>query len=226
MLKTKRRHKRRILWKRVVLLLLAVVILAAAAVKGFSMLSGGKNSGDSAGGFFSFSRHISVSKLKDVEIPNWIDVRLLDPDGAARSGDELKKVNGIVIHYVGNPGTTAEANRNYFNMPDTEVCSHFVVGLDGEIIQCLPLYEKSAASNNRNGDTISIEVCHPDENGKFNEKTYNSLVKLASWLCDVCGFRDEKCVLRHYDITGKLCPIYYVEHQDAWEKLRSDILGA
>ena len=225
MLKTQKRRKRKILWKRVALLCLVFALLVLVAAKGFSMLFG-SGSDRPIDSFLPFERHISVSKLKGVETPDWVDVRLLDPDGAARSGEELKKVNGIVIHYVGNPGTTAQANRNYFNMPDTEVCSHFVVGLDGEIIQCLPLYEKSAASNNRNGDTISIEVCHPDDGGKFGAKTYASLVKLASWLCDTCGFKNEDCILRHYDITGKLCPIYYVEHEDAWRKLQKDILGA
>ena len=63
---------------------------------------------------------------------------------------------------MGNPGTTAQANRNYFAQPDTQVSAHFLVGLDGEVIQCIPLEEKSSATNERNRDTISIEVCHPD----------------------------------------------------------------
>ncbi len=27
-------------------------------------------------------------------------------------------------------------------------------------------------------------------------------------------------VIRHYDVTGKICPKYFVEHEDAWEQLR------
>ena len=42
--------------------------------------------------------------------------------------------------------------------------AHFLIGLEGEIIQCIPLNEKSSATNDRNRDTISIEVCHPDAN--------------------------------------------------------------
>ena len=56
----------------------------------------------------------------------------------------------------------ALVNRNYFAQPDTQVSAHFLVGLDGEVIQCIPLEEKSSATNERNRDTISIEVCHPD----------------------------------------------------------------
>ena len=113
-------------------------------------------------------------------------------------------------------------NREYFDKWDTKVSSHFVVGLEGEIIQCVPLYEKSAASNNRNKDTISIEVCHPDESGKYNEATYESVVKLTAWICNQFSL-DENDIIRHYDITGKICPKYYVEHEDAWENLKNDV---
>ncbi len=136
--------------------------------------------------------------------------------GRARSGLPLAELNGIVIHYVGNPGTTARNNRNYFAKEDTEVCSHFVVGLEGEIVQCLPLDERSAASNHRNRDTISIEVCHPDKTGRFNPATYDSLVELTAWLCRE-GEIPPEGIIRHYDVTGKLCPLYYVEHPAAWE---------
>ena len=78
----------------------------------------------------------------------------------------------------------------------SNVSSHFVVGIEGEIIQCIPLNEMSAASNWRNNDTISIETCHPDSTGKFTNKTYKSLVRLVAWLEDKCGLT-EKHVIRH-----------------------------
>lgn len=158
----------------------------------------------------------------DVSIPSWIEPAILDLDGHARDGAPLGRVRDIAIHYVGNPDTTAMANRNYFNSPGVEVSSHFIVGLDGEIIQCLPLNEKSAATNHRNSDTISIEVCHPDETGQFNSQTYASLIKLAAWLCRELHL-DETHLIRHYDVTGKLCPLYYVEHEEAWEQLKADV---
>lgn len=162
---------------------------------------------------------VDISKIR---YPAWIDQQLLDIDGEARSGDPLEAVRDIAIHYVGNPGTTAQNNRNYFAKPGVEVSSHFVIGLEGEIIQCIPLDEKSAATNQRNIDTISIEVCHPDEDGRFNDKTYASLIKLCAWLCD--QFRlDETHLIRHYDVTGKQCPLYYVRHEDAWETLKADV---
>jgi N-acetylmuramoyl-L-alanine amidase CwlA len=96
------------------------------------------------------------------------------------------------------------------------------VGLDGEIIQCVPIFEQSAASNERNIDTISIEVCHPEEDGKFNDVTYSSLIKLTAWLCEVTGLTEDD-LIRHHDITGKNCPKYYVENPDKWETLKSDV---
>ena len=86
----------------------------------------------------------------------------------------------------------------------------------------MPLGEIAYASNERNADTISIECCHPDESGKFNEATYESLVKLVKWLEETYQLQPE-AVIRHYDVTGKDCPKYFVDNKDAWEQFRRDI---
>lgn len=164
----------------------------------------------------------TVERMGGLEAPSWVEQQFISIDGHSRSGVFLSDINGIVVHYVGNPGTTAKANRDYFDSSDSTVSSHYVVGLNGEIIQCVPLNERSAASNNRNGDTISIEVCHPDSSGKFNDVTYQSLVKLTAWLCHEAGLSEDD-VIRHYDVTGKICPKYFVEHEDAWEKFKQDV---
>ena len=163
-----------------------------------------------------------ISNLKNAKKPHWISKQIIPVDGVSRNGEKIIKVNDIVIHYVGNPGSTAEQNRNFYAGDQSNVSSHFVVGLKGEIIQCIPLSEMSAASNWRNNDTISIEVCHPDDTGKFNKKTYKSLVKLVAWLEEQCGLEDGD-VIRHYDITGKECPRYFVTHEDAWKKFKQDV---
>lgn len=160
-----------------------------------------------------------------VKVPDYVDVQLIDIDGEARRGVKLEAINAIVIHYVGNPGTTAQENRDFFNKPDTHVSSHFVIGLDGEIIQCVPLFEKSSASNDRNRDTISIEVCHPTEDGQFTAASYASLIKLTAWLCETYHL-DENDVIRHGDVIEKDCPKYYMEHPDKWLQLKSDVANA
>ena len=161
--------------------------------------------------------------VRDEPVPDWVDVQLIDIDGASRRGVKLEEINDIVVHYVGNPGTTAQQNRNYFNNPDSEVSSHFVIGLDGEVIQCVPLDEKSSATSERNRDTISIEVCHPDETGAFSPAAYQQVVELTAWLCRTFDLDPDTDVIRHYDVTEKLCPLYYVEHPEAWDAFRADV---
>ena len=155
-----------------------------------------------------------------------IDVELLTVNPYSRPGTETKKITGVVVHYTANPGATAMDNRNYFeNLKDsheTKVSSNFVVGLEGEIVQCVPTWEEAYASNSRNIDTVSIECCHPDESGKFNDKTYQSMVELSAWLCLKFDL-DENDVIRHYDVTGKDCPKYFVENEKAWERFRKDV---
>ena len=51
---------------------------------------------------------------------------------------------------------------------------------------------------------------------------YDSTVKLTAWLCARFGLTSEQ-VIRHYDVTGKECPKYYVDHSDAWEQMKADI---
>lgn len=155
-----------------------------------------------------------------------IDVQLLDVNPYSRPGTEIEKINGIVVHYTANPGSTAQENRDYFNglkdSHETEASSNFIVGLNGEIIQCVPTWEMAYASNSRNIDTVSIECCHPDESGKFTDETYRSLVQLTAWLC-VKFDLTEKQVIRHYDVTGKNCPRYFVENEEAWEEFKTNV---
>ena len=153
-------------------------------------------------------------------------MQLLTPNEFSRPQIALEQINGIVVHYTGNPGTTAQENRDYFEgLKDgsgTYASSHFVIGMDGEIIQCIPSTEISYASNDRNSDTLSIECCHPDESGQFTEATYQSLINLTAWLCSHFDVPVDS-VIRHYDVTGKECPKYFVDHEDAWEQFRKDV---
>ncbi|MBO5657008.1 MAG: N-acetylmuramoyl-L-alanine amidase [Agathobacter sp.] len=157
--------------------------------------------------------------------PEWTE-DLLTPNRYSRPETPVDEITGIVIHYVGNPSTTAKQNRDYFEdlavTHLTSASSHFIVGLQGEILQCVPLDEVAYASNHRNNDTISIEVCHPDADGKFNDVTYATVVRLTAWLVLEYELEVED-VIRHHDVTGKLCPLYYVEHEDAWEQFKADV---
>lgn len=156
-----------------------------------------------------------------------LDVELLPVNQYSRPGTELTEVKGIVVHYTANPGSSARQNRDYFaglaESHETSASSHFVIGLEGEIVQCIPCNEISYASNNRNKDTISIECCIEDESGKFNDATYQSLIKLVTWLMGRYNLGTDD-VIRHYDVTGKNCPKYFVENPDAWEQFKTDLV--
>ena len=147
--------------------------------------------------------------VKYVEKSPDFAVELLTVNEYSRPGTELAQVNGIVVHYTANPGTTAS--------------SHFIIGISGEIIQCIPCNEISYASNDRNSDTISVECCIPDESGKFTDETYQSLVELVAWLMGRYDLTTDN-VIRHYDVTGKDCPKYFVENSNAWSDFKTDLL--
>lgn len=168
----------------------------------------------------------NIQTEKVVLTPPDYDVQLLTINDYSRPGLAIDEVTGIVVHYTANPGTSAQQNRDYFeglkDTHETSVSSHFVIGLEGELIQCIPCNEIAYASNERNNDTISIECCIADKSGRFNEETYQTLVHLVAWLCGRYGLTTDD-VIRHYDVTGKLCPKYYVNHEDAWDQFKADV---
>ncbi len=165
-------------------------------------------------------------------LPSYIEEDYLTINPYSRPGIKLPGgVQGIVVHYVGNPGTSAQNNRDYFeglkDSGDTSASSNFIIGLDGEIIACVPIDEVAYASNSANDYTLSIECCHPDETGQFTDATYESLVRLTAYLCDRFNL-DSQDVVRHYDVSPsqKACPLYFVEHEDAWESFRQEVQTA
>lgn len=142
---------------------------------------------------------------------NKITEMFLTPNKYSRPQKPLEKVTKIAVHYVGNPGSSAVANRNYFENQKNGgkyVSSHFVIGLAGEIIQCIPLDEWSYCTNQANGYSISIECCHPDSTGKFTPETETSLAELCAYLLEKFGLGADD-IIRHYDVTGKQCPLYW-----------------
>lgn len=151
----------------------------------------------------------------------------LTPNQYSRPGTPMKEVKGIVIHYVGNPESTAIANRNYFeslkNQDKTYASSHYIVGLEGEVIACVPENEVAYHASQANGDHIGIEVCHPDASGRFRAVTYEALIGLVITICKRYHLNPLRDVIRHYDVTGKNCPNYYVEHIDEWDRFRQEV---
>lgn len=150
-----------------------------------------------------------------------INKMLLSKNKYSRPGIYMDKIKGIVIHYVGNPNTSAEANRNYFEnlkygTNNTYASSHYIIGIDGEIIMCVPEGEVAYHASKANYEYIGIECCHKYSDGKFSHKTINSLVMLCKDIISRYGNMD---IIRHYDVTGKNCPLYYVKNPDEWKNI-------
>ena len=205
----KKRRMKRALRLGFVLLILLALLLGVMKVSGRCSTEYSERTGD------------AIDALRPE-----MDVELLTVNPYSRPGTSTQKITGFVVHYTANPGATAMENRNYFeNLKDThetKASSNFVVGIEGEIVQCVPTWEVAYASNSRNIDTVSIECCHPDETGKFTDATYRSVVNLCAWLCMKFDLGADD-VIRHYDVTGKECPKYFVDHEDAWENFRQDV---
>ncbi len=157
-----------------------------------------------------------------------IEERLLTISHYCRSGERQNGIQKIVVHWVGNAGSSALGNRNYFNSlatsHKTSASSHYIIGLNGEVIRCIPENEVAfhSGSYSMNRKSIGIETCHPDWNGKFADSTYNSLVELCADICRRYNLTVNH-IIRHYDVTGKDCPRYYVQNPNEWVKFKNDV---
>lgn len=136
----------------------------------------------------------------------------------------------ICIHYFGQAGTTA-AKLNEFqhnvaigmfkDKPESWTSSQYIVGLDGEIIRSVPDNEISYSASGNNQDTIHIECAHPKSDGAFTAATISALCELVRSLMKKYNIAADS-VVRHYDLTGKWCPLYYVDNT-RWAALHEKI---
>ena len=162
-----------------------------------------------------------------------IQQKLLTINKYSRPGSKIGHIKKITVHWVGNAGSSAIANRNYFeglkegkkNAYGNYIyaSSHYIVGLQGEVVLCIPEDELAYHGNSHNNMAIGIETCHPDWGGKFSELTYKSLVELVAELCTRYKLSPLVDVERHYDITKKDCPHYYVVNEQAWRAFLIDV---
>jgi N-acetylmuramoyl-L-alanine amidase len=74
-----------------------------------------------------------------------------------------------------------------------------------------------------NGTTIGIELCHPDDSGKFTDATLQSARELSHELCAQFLLTPTEDVWMHYQITGKNCPKWFVEHPQEFNEFKLSI---
>lgn len=163
--------------------------------------------------------------------------RLLTPynysDGSAG------RVKYLVIHYVGATGG-AKANCEYYASKYIGASAHYFVGFGGEIWQSVE--DKNIAwhcganaykhPECRNSNSIGIELCVRNKGSQaatsrdwyFEDATVRSAVALTRLLMERYGIPADR-VVRHYDVTGKICPNPFVYNTTAhtWQAFKDAI---
>lgn len=170
-----------------------------------------------------------------------IQIAYLTPNPFSRPRKVLHKVWGLVIHWVGNPGTSALYNREYFELRKNGKhkygSAHYIIGLGGEIVHCIPLtemayhvgsksytpYARDKFGSYPNNCTIGIELCHTDWDGRHTPGTLDSAIDLCAGLCEYFDLEPLDDITTHYAVTQKLCPKWFVEHPGEFEKFKQDV---
>lgn len=144
----------------------------------------------------------------------------------------ISNIIGIVIHYTGNDGDTADNNAHYFQNPFIRKSSaHYFVD-DDNITQSVQdnyiawhcgTIGKYYHPYLRNANTIGIEMCDTVKNGvhDLSDATKQNTIELVRELVAKYNIKPEN-VVRHYDITHKMCPLYFVD-ETAWAQFKAEI---
>ena len=143
-----------------------------------------------------------------------------------------KKNKYIVIHYVGATGG-AEDNCKYFETVNRNASANYFIGHKGEIWQCVEDNDIAwhCGANTykhpycRNSNSIGIELCcQKAVNGTwfFEEETIKAAIELTKELMKKYNIPVSN-VIRHYDVTGKICPEPYVRDVPAWNNFKANL---
>lgn len=152
----------------------------------------------------------------------------------------LRPISGIryiVIHYTANDGDTDESNGNYFHNNVVGTSAHYFVD-DDSITQTVPdnyvawhcgakTYKHASC---RNANSLGIEICDDVKNGVIypSAKTITNVLELVEHLMKKYSIPKEN-VIRHYDVTGKACPAYWVDDSEwkaeFWDKIGTGSLS-
>ncbi len=141
----------------------------------------------------------------------------------------------LVVHYVGALGTAEQNAAYYGSTAGIGASAHYFVGHGGEVWQSVEegdtAWHCGAKSYRhptcRNGNAIGVELCcrrrrdlgagaGATEGWYFERSTVCAAVELCRDIVRRYGLGREQ-VLRHYDVTGKVCPAPFVYDQGAWE---------
>ena len=145
-----------------------------------------------------------------------------------------RKIEWIVCHYVGATGG-AKANCEYYASKYIGASAHYFVGHAGEVWQSVE--DKNVAwhcgaksyvhKDCRNYNSIGVEMCVRKDaagNWYFEPATVAATIDLIKMLMAKYNIPVER-VLRHFDITGKICPQPFVADEQAWKSFKDSLVG-
>lgn len=153
--------------------------------------------------------------------------------------NDPERIKYIVIHYVGALGG-AEANCKYYASQYIGASAHYYCGFDGEIWQSVEdsdiAWHCGASSYKhpecRNSNSIGIELCVRNKGNMsadskdwyFEDKTVEAAIELTKELMKKYNIPVDR-VIRHHDITGKICPNPFVYNttKHKWEDFKKSI---
>ncbi len=141
-----------------------------------------------------------------------------------------RRIDYIVIHYTGNDGDTAEGNCKYFSAAGRNASAHYFVD---ERETWRSVRDKDRAwhcggkvyyhPQCRNSNSLGIELCsRKDKSGAyyFKPETIVRAVELTRAKMAEYGIPPEH-VVRHYDVTHKMCPAPFVQDAAAWKAFKN-----
>ena len=135
-------------------------------------------------------------------------------------------VRYIVMHYTANNGDTARNNCDYYHrVGGLQASAHYFVDEHGamqSVREGDTAWHCGARAywhpECRNGNSIGIEMCsrkRADGSYYIKPETVANAAALAKDIMQRYGI-DSDHVLRHYDVTGKRCPMPWVDDQAQW----------
>lgn len=151
------------------------------------------------------------------------------------------RIKYIVIHYVGALGG-AKANCQWYAGGYRGASAHYYVGFDGEYWQSVRDQDIAWAvgasnyvhPNCRNSNSLSIEMCVRNNGSQsasskswyFEDATVKATIELTKYLMKKYNVPASN-VIRHYDVTGKICPNPYVYNHTkyTWSAFKSALTG-
>jgi N-acetyl-anhydromuramyl-L-alanine amidase AmpD len=154
--------------------------------------------------------------------------------GKNYTSGRAQKVRFIVVHYTASMAAALN-NLKYFASRYVGASAHLFIDTNGDIYQSVELADTAWAvgaksyrhASCRNANSVSLEVVS-DGSKAF---TAAQIATLKSVVPELMKKYDVPAanVIRHNDVTGKICPLYYCGNDTKnkrWETLHKEITGS